>query len=163
MGEYWAACQMMPGQEHIVRAKVEEADRGAFVPTFARMWAADGKVSAKECAAMSGYVFFRTNGLDWAQVEAIDGVQVLTMEGLDNKGMPARIAKPVTDEEMRRMVLGHATGEHDRIEACITQRKARDRNRRRRSRPGRRIRKLTVGNRTGMESREQINAICAPQ
>lgn len=145
MSQYWSACQVMPGREHVVRAEIEKGERGAFVPTYARAWFADGKVSAGERAAMQGYVFFRTRENDWGSVADIDGVQrVLTMENGDRP----RLAKRVSDADMARMVIAHATGQHNRIEACIYTGKPKERQRRRRPRPGNRIRKATERNRT---------------
>lgn len=144
--QYWAACQTVPGREHVIRSEIEKANRGAFLPTFAKVWASDGRVNAKECAAISGYVFFLSGEMDWAAVEAIEGVQqVLTLDGVDRKGNPARIAKQVTDEEMRRMVVDDFTGKHNRMDACTTRRRTKERGRSRKPRPGKRIRKATIG------------------
>jgi transcriptional antiterminator NusG len=136
MGEqYWAACQAMPGREHLVRAAIEEADRGAFVPTLARTWIRDGKLSATEAAAVPGYVFFRATDDDWGSVNSIDGVKVLV-----NNGAAMRVGHM----DMARMVLGHATGAHNRIEAYpASERRSRTKNSRK-PRPGKRLRNNTV-------------------
>jgi hypothetical protein len=56
--QYWGACRTFTGREHVVRAKIEEMDRGAFLPTFVRSWVAGGKLSVAERPAVPGYVFF---------------------------------------------------------------------------------------------------------
>lgn len=146
--QYWGVCQTAAGREHMVRAKIEAGDRGAFLPTIAKTWVADGKLSAGERPALAGYVFFRTGPRTWPAVEDIEGVQqVLTLDVPDGDNV-RRVAKRVTDVEMARLVLGHATGAHNSIGASIYTGKRRDRVRRRRPRPGKRIRKATVSNRT---------------
>lgn len=134
--QYWAACQTMPGREHLIRADIEDAGRGAFLPTLARTWVRDGKICATEAPAVAGYVFFRTTPDDWGQVSNIEGVQrVLVNDG---------IAMRVSHGDMARMVLGHATGVHNRIEAWPTgERRQRNKNSRK-PRPGKRLRNNTV-------------------
>jgi hypothetical protein len=135
MSEYWAACQTMPGREHIIRADIEEAGRGAFLPTIARTWVRDGKICATEAPAVAGYVFFRTTAKGWGQVSCIEGVQQVLVND--------EIAMRISDADMVRMVLGHATGAHNRLEARI----AKDRTERKKSRkprPGKRIRVRNV-------------------
>jgi hypothetical protein len=44
--QYWASCRTFTGREHVVRAKIEELDRGAFLPTYVRSWVSGGKLSA---------------------------------------------------------------------------------------------------------------------
>lgn len=134
--QYWAACRATPGREHVVRAEIEKIDRGAFLPTFARTWVSEGKVSARETALIPGYVFFRTDAEGWGVVTSIECVQgVLTYDSGDEK----RIAKRVAPDDMARLVLGHATGAHNSIGAWLTpQRKERGSSRK--PRPGKRIR-----------------------
>lgn len=127
---YWTACQMMPGQEHLVRADIEESNRGAFVPTMVRTWVRDGKLCATESSAVPGYVFFRATDEDWAAVNNIEGVRVLV-----NNGLPMI----VSPKDMARMVMGHALGEHNRLEARLERSKA-ERRKSRKPRPGKRIR-----------------------
>lgn len=128
--QYWAACQTMPGREHLIRADIEEGGRGAFLPTLARTWVRDGKLCATETPAVAGYVFFRTTPDDWGRVSNIEGVQrVLVNDG---------IAMRVSNDDMVRMVLGHATGAHNCIGAVVST--ARKRGSSRKPRPGKRIR-----------------------
>lgn len=128
--QYWAACQTMPGQEHMIRADIEQSGRGAFLPTLARTWIRDGKLCATEAPAVPGYVFFRATDEDWGVVSNTEGVQRV----LVNNGLPMI----VSPHDMTRMVLGHATGEHNRIEARLST--DRKRNSSRKPRPGKRIR-----------------------
>lgn len=146
--EFWAACQTMPGREHLIRADIEESGRGAFLPTIARTWVRDGKLCATEAPAVAGYVFFRVTrsiepapggcrwSEDWGGVSNIDGVQqVLVNDGL---------AMRVSPDDMARMVLGHATGAHNRIDAYpASDRRARNK-KSRKPRPGKRLRNNTV-------------------
>jgi transcriptional antiterminator NusG len=129
--QYWAACQTMPGQEHVIRAEIEKIERGAFLPTFARTWVTNGKISAGERPLVPGYVFFQTDQEDWGGIQDIEGVQrVLVNESL---------AMRVSDADMRRLVLGHVTGEHNDYRVQV----ARDRRARgnsRRPRPSKRAR-----------------------
>lgn len=127
---YWAACQTIPGTEHLVRADIEESNRGAFVPTMARTWVRDGKLCATEAPAIRGYVFFRATDKDWGFVNNIEGVKVLV-----NNGNPMII----NHQDMARMVLDHALGQHNRLEARVARAKA-DRRKSRKPRPGKRIR-----------------------
>lgn len=133
--QYWGACQTMPGREHLIRADIEEGGRGAFLPTLARTWVRDGKLCATESPAVAGYVFFRTTPEGWGQVSNIEGVQrVLVNDG---------IAMRVSNADMARMVLGHATGEHNRIDARpAAERKQRGKSRK--PRPGKRLRNNTI-------------------
>lgn len=110
--QIWAAARAMPGREHVIRGEIEKANHGAFLPTYARTWISDGKVSARESALMPGYVFFKTDPEGWGHVSNIDGVQ-------DVLAYSSGVAKRVTDDEMMRLVLGHASGDGDRIEAPI--------------------------------------------
>jgi transcription antitermination factor NusG len=129
--QFWAACQAMPGLEHRIRADIEESGRGAFLATLARTWVRDGKLCATEAPAVPGYVFFRATDEDWGAVSSIEGVQrVLVNDGL---------AMRVNHTDMARMVIGHATGEHNRLEARIARAKA-ERKKSRKPRPGNRIR-----------------------
>lgn len=147
--QFWAACQTAPGREHLIRADIEEAGRGAFLPTIARTWVRDGKLCATEAPAVAGYVFFRVNrslapfggdgnqwSEDWGEVSNIEGVQrVLTNDGLAMRVSPA---------DMARMVLGHATGAHNRIEAYPSSDRRTRAKKSRKPRPGKRLRNNTV-------------------
>jgi transcription antitermination factor NusG len=129
--QYWAACQTMPGLEHTIRAGIEESGRGAFLPTLARTWVRDGKLCATESPSVPGYVFFRATDEDWGVVSNIEGVQKV----LVNNGFPMI----VSTADMTRMVLGHATGAHNRLEARVARDRA-ERKKSRKPRPGNRIR-----------------------
>jgi transcription antitermination factor NusG len=122
----------MPGREHVIRADIEETNRGAFVPTHARTWVRDGKLCATETPSVPGYVFFRATDEDWGAVNNIEGVQrVLVNDGL---------AMIVSHHDMARMVLGHAMGVNNRIVAPPRPTAGRKRGNSRKPRPGKRIR-----------------------
>lgn len=137
---YWAVAQTVSKMEHIVRREIEKTNHGAFVPTYARVWTVDGKRYVKEHPILSGYVFFATNADDWAGIPDIHGVyNVLTY--------PNRAPKRVSEKEMARLVLVHATGAH-RVEIAPRYTKyyrgempkPRQRKSSRKPRPGKRIR-----------------------
>lgn len=134
--QFWAACQTIPGREHLVRADIEEMERGAFVPTLARTWIREGKLCATEAAAVPGYVFFRATDEDWGAVSNIDGVQRVLVNG--------GFAMIVSHHDMARMVLGHALGEHNRIEAVANRERGARKKHSRKPRPGMRLRNNTV-------------------
>lgn len=99
-GRYWAVAQTVSKMEHVVRRDIEKTDRGAFVPTCVRFWKVDGREYAKERPVLGGYVFFLTDGDDWAGIPDIHGVyRVLTSR--------------VMDAEMARLTISHAAGEHN--------------------------------------------------
>lgn len=144
--QYWTVCQTFAGREHLVRAEIEKINRGAMVLPYARTWVSDGKVSSGERAVLQGYVFFLTDSKDWDAVAEIEGVQqVLTCDRGDGR----MVAKQVRCTDIARMVVDHFTGYHDDMAVCMdTGRPARERGRSRKPRRSKRIRKVTVSNRT---------------
>lgn len=151
MSKYWSVCQVMPGIEHKVRADIEKGDRGAFLPTLAKVWVSDGKISSRECPMVPGYVFFHTEPEGWGDVQDIEGVQrVLTTD----EGR----AKRVSDSEMHRIVVDHASGQHNYVDRNISYAKPKEKKRQRKSRPGRRIRirNATNRNRTDMGTSREL-------
>jgi hypothetical protein len=135
--QYWAACRATPGREHLVRSEIEKLNHGAILPTYARTWISDGKVSCRETVLMPGYVFFRTEPKGWGAVSNIAGVEgVLSYVTKADDVM----AKRVSDVEMARLIVGDFTGDHDCIQTDPTSER-RERVRRRRPRPGKRIKK----------------------
>jgi transcription antitermination factor NusG len=119
---------------HRVRPEIEKTNHGTFLPTYARLWSVDGKSWSKERALMPGYLFFLTEPEGWGDVSNVDGVYAV----LSNDSKASR----VTDDEMRRMVLDHAMGVHNRIEGKLAAEPAKPRYGRRRRRPrhGKRMR-----------------------
>lgn len=109
---FWAACRTFTGREHIIRAKIEEMDRGAFLPTYVRSWVSGGRPSATERAAIPGYVFFRSTRDDWPPVQSIDGVIGILLDG-DR-------AMRIPHHEMARLMLDHAGGANNRFDGCIS-------------------------------------------
>ena len=137
MPDFWAIAQCVPKMEHIVRREIEKANHAAFLPTCARFWTVDDKQFSKERPVYIGYVFFLTNGEDWAGIRDIHGVYNVpfNMESLT----PMR----VLPDEMRRVVVAHAEGLHNEtLEPRYTKyyrgkpRAKRKEHRRRRPRPG---------------------------
>lgn len=130
MSEFWAVAQTISGTEHVVRRDIEEAGFGAFVPTYARIWAAEGRMNAREYPLLRGYVFFKTSPDAWSPIASIDGVfgVLATAEGE---------AKRVSAAEMASLMLAHASGAYNQI--TVPPRHA-EKRRRRRHRPSKRIR-----------------------
>jgi hypothetical protein len=69
----------------------------------------DGKPCSREYPLLPGYGFFHTAPFGWGDVAMIDGVCRVLSDGAGN-------AKRVSDGDMARLVLEHATGLHNRIE-----------------------------------------------
>jgi transcription antitermination factor NusG len=138
----WAVCQALSSRVHRVRPEIEKIDRGTFVPTFARVWASDGKLSARERQLFPGYLFFVCGPEDWGAVAGVDGVyRVLTNDGSDGK----RRASLVPEADMQRLVIGHATGAFNEIDLRGLERpssKTTRRRKRTRSRPSKRARQV---------------------
>ena len=131
---HWAVCQTFSNRVHRVRPEIEKANRGTFLPTYARLWSKGGLPWSKERQLMPGYLFFLTEPDGWGAVRNTEGVYaVLTNEGRASK---------VRDTEMCRLVLDHAMGVHNRIEAGGLGDPAKKRygRRRRRPRAGKRMR-----------------------
>jgi transcription antitermination factor NusG len=132
--QHWAVCQAISSRVHRVRPEVEKTNHGTFLPTFARVWASDGKLSQRERALFPGYLFFRTGRDSWGAVRQVDGVYRV----LSNCGKASR----VTDAEMVRLVVGHATGEFNEIDLSGLERPKARRRKRTRSRPSKRARQV---------------------
>ncbi|PDT71722.1 antitermination protein NusG [Bradyrhizobium ottawaense] len=107
---YWTVAQTVSKMEHIARRDIEKGGHGAFLPTYARHWKVDGRPHAKECPLFTGYVFFMTEAEDWAGIPDIHGVYRVPAN-------PNGKAQRVKDCEMARLVLGHASGDHNRTDA----------------------------------------------
>ncbi|MDB5550812.1 MAG: transcription antitermination protein nusG [Rhizobium sp.] len=127
----WAVCQTFSNQVHRVRPEIEKANRGTFIPTYARFWGKGGLPWSTERPLLPGYLFFQTEPDAWGEVKNIDGVCAV----ITNAGH----ASPVGDAEMHRLVLDHAMGVHNQFEGGVPAQKRQSR-RRRRPRPGRRTR-----------------------
>ncbi len=142
---FWAIAQTVPKMEHIVRREIEKANHGAFLPTCARHWSVDGKQFSKERPLFVGYVFFLTNGEDWAGIRDIHGVYGVPA-GPDSEKRDGWKPMRVLPDEMRRIVVDHASGEHvETLPPRFTKyyrppTKKAARYRRRRPRPGKRFR-----------------------
>jgi transcription antitermination factor NusG len=112
MASYWAVAQTVSKMEHIVRRDIEKTNHGTFVPTCARFWQVDGRDYSRERPLFVGYVFFRTQADDWAGIPDIHGVYDV-LSGPEYVGGEERVAGRISDEEMERMVIGHANGSHN--------------------------------------------------
>lgn len=132
-GSFWAVAQTVSKMEHIVRREIEKANHGAFIPTVARHWWVDGHRYTRERPLLTGYVFFLTDGEDWAGIPDIHGVY---------RVLPSR----VTDGEMKRLVIEHICRDHDETRDPRYTKYyrrppiGRSRQKRRRPRPSRRLR-----------------------
>lgn len=141
-GEYWAVAQTVTKMEHLVRREIEKTNHGAFLPTMARFSKVDGRDYVKERPVFGGYVFFLTHPDDWAGIPDIHGVYDV-LATADNT------PKRVSDEEMARMVIGHAAGLHNETAAprytkYFRGERPKQVKKRRRPKPGRRIRNYSA-------------------
>lgn len=130
---FWAAVQTVSRMEHIVRREIEKTNHGAFLPTYVKFWKVDDKDYSKECPLFTGYVFFLTRPDDWAGIPDIHGIY---------RVLPCK----VRPEEMQRLMIGHATDDHNVVAPPRFTRyyqkptKKVARYRRPRPRPGKRVR-----------------------
>lgn len=155
--QHWAACQVITGLEHMVRAEIEAADYGAFLPTYARCQIRRGKLWDRELPLLPGYVMFRTPHEGWGQVGAIKGVLRVLADG--------HAARAVDDLEVARLMIDHAAGVHNvRIYARNDNGQFK-RKRSRKPRPGNRIRKATCRNVTEVSLRipKSFEAVHVPR
>ena len=130
--QIWAVCRTITGREHVVRAKIEDMERGCFLPTYVRSWVSGGKLSLAERPTVPGYVFFRSDPCDWSPVLDIDGV----IDVLSNGDRAMRISS----DDMARLVLGHANGSNNRFEARLARQRGAARRKSRKPRPSKRAR-----------------------
>lgn len=128
---YWAACQIVSHQAHLIRADIEKANHGTFIPTYVRVKYVKGTKYAQELPLLPGYLFFMTEPDQWSEVANINGVLDVLADGL--------VPRRVTDEEMSRLTLEHAMGMHNNIQSGYQPRKKNSR-RRRRPRHGKALR-----------------------
>lgn len=138
---YWTVAQTVSKMEHIARREIEKTEHGAFLPTFARHQDVDGRMHAKECPLFTGYVFFMTDGEDWAGIPDMHGIYSVPAN-------PNHRAQRVRESEMFRLVIGHAGGHYNRTEAPRYTKYYRaeahpvKRKQSRKPRPGKRLRNL---------------------
>jgi transcription antitermination factor NusG len=129
---HWAVCRILSNKVHRVRPDIEKTNHGTFMPTYAKVWAVDGKLCIRERAFMPGYLFFMTEPESWGAVANVDGVfGVLTNDGKVSR---------VPDKEMCKLVLGHATRQFDQVDLSGLPPHKSKRHRRRRPRPGKAFR-----------------------
>jgi transcription antitermination factor NusG len=139
---YWAVAQTVSTMEHVVRRDIEKTNHGAFLPTYARHAVVDGRRHTKEHPRFTGYVFFYTSGNDYAGIPDIHGVYGVLRSACGK-------ASPVTGDEMRRLMIEHATGAEETLAPRYTKyyrppTKKSIRHRSRKPRPGKRIRNVTA-------------------
>lgn len=129
--QYWAAIHTHPQAEPDVRKGLEDLGFGAFLPNYANYAKVRERLAWRYRALLPGYVLVSLSDDDggaWRDVEAVEGVnRVLT-----NADKPCRI-RP---EEMHRIVVAHASGQHNMIAPQSRGSGGRYTKRRRRPRPG---------------------------
>lgn len=145
---YWIACYCDVGAERKVRDEVQLRERGAFIPTFVKVFLQGGRRRSYERSLLNRYVFVALHDERddiWGGFNDIDGVHRV----IANSGR----ASHVTDGEMVRITLPHASGEYNVVQARqangrfgnSTQSTARkQKKRRRRPRAGKTYRNPTV-------------------
>jgi hypothetical protein len=129
---YWTACYTQPGQEHKARAGIEDAGFGVFVPTFVRKGMFRGRLQTVEHPLMSRYIFV---SIDESNDEHIGEIHRELIDGVSH------LIGPVRNQDVSRLMMAHAMGAFD----VVTHRDASGRfakyqKRRRRPRPGKRLR-----------------------
>lgn len=129
---YWAVCRTFSFRVHRVAPEIEKINHPTFVPTYVRTWVSGGKLSSRERVLFPGYALFQTTDHDWSDVASMDGVDGV----LASAGRAGR----VTEAEFLRLFLGHARREFDVIDRDVADHGPRKNRRRRRARPGRRLR-----------------------
>lgn len=131
---HWAVCRTFSSRVHWVRPEIEKTNHGTFLPTYARVWSSDGKLSCRERVLMPGYLFFLTTPDTWGEVANTEGVYGV----LANNGKASR----VSDKEMYRLVMGHVGGWHNEVDIAGLDRQATRaaRRKRTRTRPSKRAR-----------------------
>lgn len=136
---HWAVCQVLSRRGHLVREEIEKIGHGAFIPTFVKRWYVGGKEFAQELPLFPGYLFFFTEPDKWGGIEKRDESGI---EGVFRVLANAGAASRVTDAEMQRLFVDHATGAHNKIQGAPVESGERRRysRRRRRPRPGKRWR-----------------------
>jgi transcriptional antiterminator NusG len=123
-----------------VRSGIEALDRGACLPTFVHGYVFRGRLRTTEHPIIPNYVLVALNGIDddaWSAINHVEGIhRVLT-----NNGKPGR----VSEKEVADLMLAHATGAHNRIQARAANGRFEKKRRTRRSRPrpGKRARSST--------------------
>lgn len=103
-GQYWAACYTHAQAEPKIRRGIEDIGLGAFLPSYARYFYKGKELREHRKALLTRYVFVRLDHGDdtWAEINSLeDGARILT-----NCGKPSR----VSDDDMARLMLLHATG-----------------------------------------------------
>lgn len=129
----WGVARVFSKRAHRISQELADLSVGTFQPTYVRRWYVDGKLSAKERPLLPGYMLVHV-GEDWGELRDVEGVYGV----LANAGRASR----VTEQEMARLTLGHASGAWNEIQAVPAERKRYSR-RRRRPKPGKRARTLT--------------------
>lgn len=119
---YWAVCRTFSNRVHRVRPEVEKTNHGTFLPTYARVWVSDGRLSVRERVLFPGYLFFKTDATGWGAVSEIEGVDGVLAHG--------EVASRVSDDEMCRMVIGHAARTYDDVDTTGLERMAHAKRRR---------------------------------
>jgi transcription antitermination factor NusG len=107
----WAACYTRPTVEHKVRSGIEAEGFGAFLPTFARVWYAKGHKFSREQPLLTRYVLVQTDDSErfWNVVRAMPEVHSVLMN--------AGAISGVKGEEVAGLMLAHATGAYNVIQA----------------------------------------------
>lgn len=115
---YWTAAYTKPSTERKVQKGIEELGFGTFLPTFARGWydIRARRIKAREYPLCTRYIFVCLDeNSKWGRINNVDGIdRVMTSSrlGFEEKN-PIRIS----EREVARMMLSHAMGEHNQIQA----------------------------------------------
>lgn len=132
---YWAACHTDVGAERKAQKGIEGLGRGTLLATYAKSTRCKDHIRP----LLNRYVLVALLGHEdavWSEVNGVDGVnRVLT-----NNDKPSRVA----DREVASLMIAHATGAYNSIQARSSGGRF-GRNKRRRARPraGKKVRNRT--------------------
>lgn len=127
----WNVAHVYSGTEREIRSAIEKTGRGAFVPTHVRGWFQGKHKRVREHPLMPGYVLFSLPVGDFGWGEFIYNIY---------GERRARVLGQVSDEDrVADLMIAHATGRHNAIQSRDKTGRFR-RKRRRRPRPGKRLR-----------------------
>jgi transcription antitermination factor NusG len=132
---FWAACYTGVGTERKARAGIEALGRGTILATFAK----STRCKDHERPLLSRYLLVALHGSQdhiWSIINDVDGVDRV----LVNNGKPSRVTEP----EVAEVMMAHATGAFNSVQARSSGgRFGKKRRRRARPRAGKKARNPT--------------------
>lgn len=128
----WTAVQIFSKRAPRLQREAEDIGCGCFLPTYAKVRYIDGKRSSNERQLMPGYLFVKLRPDDRGRISDLEGVYRIL------PGAERALAR--LDAELVRTQLEHTNGRWDDIADAPAGPRVRYSRRRRRPRPGKRLR-----------------------